>query len=248
MEMALRIKIILALCSVTVALAAPDEYAVRHRHPRKGGDGTLRFDDSGVSFTESGKKAKHSRQWKYEEIQELTLAPNWMRIVTYEDIRWQIGRDREYVFDHVPEGFADRVYPVLSRRLDQRFLAAIADASVEALWEVPVKALNALGGSEGTLIVGRDRLVYKSSERDQSRTWRVEYIDNISSSGPFEMTLVSLNREVRFQLKRAISERAYTELWRRIHAAKGLVILKTVSRSSSRKPSRVTDGSEHTTG
>jgi hypothetical protein len=217
--MAFRLEALIAFCSLTLA-AAPLEFAVRHQHAYKGGPGKVVFEDSGILFTESGKKKKHSRQWKYEDIQQLVVAPEWLRIVTYEDVRWQMGRDREYFFDRVPAGFAAAVYPMLSQVLDRRFVAVLADPAVEPLWEMPVKLRNRLGGSEGTLITGRDHVVYKSSERDQSRTWRIADIEAVSTAEPFELSIMTREREFRFQLKRALSERQYTELWRQVQASK----------------------------
>src|SRR5438067_2165641 len=48
------------------ATSPPQEsYDVRHRHLRDSGPGVLRIDDTSISFEETGKKATHSRHWKY---------------------------------------------------------------------------------------------------------------------------------------------------------------------------------------
>ncbi len=65
--MAFRIKTAIGILASMAALspAAELEFNARHAHLRKGGDGTLMFSDAGVKWTESGKKAVHSRVWKW---------------------------------------------------------------------------------------------------------------------------------------------------------------------------------------
>src|SRR5690348_13125959 len=89
-----------------VLLAGDLSFPVRHQHGRGSGDGVLTFTDSAIKFDESGKKATHSRTWTYAGMQRLVLSPGRMRIITYDDVRWQLGRDREYVFDQLPVGMA----------------------------------------------------------------------------------------------------------------------------------------------
>ena len=212
---------------VSLAAAAPS-YSVRHQHLRHGGAGILRIDESGVTFQEAAKGAKHSRTWKYDDIQELVIGPDMVRIVTYEDNRWELGRDRVYVFDHVPASLAADWYPVFRARLDQRFVAALADDQVKAEWQIPAKLMHGRGGSQGVLLVGEDRVVYKSAQRGESRTWRIGDLENLSSSGVFDLTVTTHEREFRFQLKQPLSEARYQALWMRVNQARGLQILSAV--------------------
>ena len=235
--MALRIEIgIGALLMGVCALcgAQPFSYEVRHRHWRNGGKGVLRITGDSISFEESGKDQKHSRAWKYGEIQQLAVGPAEIHLLTYEDQRWKLGRDREYVFDHLPAQIADELYPFFRSKLDQRFVAETADAGFQPLWQVAVKLQQRWGGSQGELLVGEDRIVYRTAKADESRTWRYKDIDNISSSSPFELTIMSAEhsgwarsgaREFRFQLKQDLAESRYDDLWRRINSSHGLQIL-----------------------
>ena len=117
-------------------------------------------------------------------------------------------------------------YPLLKDRLDQRFVSALADADVRPLWEVPVKRLGTIRGSEGLLVVGDERIVYKTDQKADSRTWRYRDIDNISTSGPFSMTVTTFERakahygnrkDFNFQLKSPLDEAKYNDLWRRLN-------------------------------
>jgi hypothetical protein len=198
-------------------------FAVQHDHLRKGGDGTLSFTGEGVRWEETGKKAaEHSREWKYEDIQRLELAPAYVRVLTYDDVGWQLGRDREYRFDHLPAELAPLVYARLTTRLDQRFLAHVADPAVIALWELPAKLLLGRGGSNGTLKVGATHIVFDGGEKGESRTWKYAEITDVSTSGPFDLALTTIEGENRLQLKQALPEDRYNDLWRSIHQTHGL--------------------------
>jgi len=205
------------------------------------GSGTLVITAQGISYQESSKKKSkkpeelHHAQWNYEDIQQLRVAPQTITIVTYKDRKWLLGMDHEWEF-RLPEGQSFiAVYELLKNRLDQRFVAAIAEREIQLLWALPVKLLGRIEGSEGTLEVGVDRVVYRTAARNQSRTWRWEDIENVSSSGPFQLTLTTFERAkshygnlkwFNFQLKRKLDERQYNQLWRLVNQNKGLEFLR----------------------
>ena len=214
--------ILMAICGFA---EQPQTYDVRHVHLRNGGPGVLRIDDSGITFEEHGKRTQHSRTWKYDDMQELTLGTQTLRIVTYEDNRWQLGRDRVYVFDKLPLSLASDWYPAFRTRLDARFIAAIADEQVQPEWQIPAKLIHGRSGSNGVILVGTDRVVYKSDQPGESRTWRITDIGNVSSSDAFDLTLTTHETTFRFQLKQALSDRRFQELWTRVNQTRGLQIL-----------------------
>lgn len=218
----------------SAALSAGDLTAqVRHKHLRNGGIGQIEINAGGISFKEIGKHAEHSQEWRYEDIQQLTLRPNEITILTYDSDKWELGRVREYVFDQLPEGFAAQVYALLRAKLDQRFAAHISDAAVKPLWQAPAKLVRRFGGTQGALLIGEDRIEFKS-EKGESYTWRLTDVQNVSSSGPFDLSITTLEEsgvlrggtsEYRFQLKASLSEARYNELWQRVNAANGLQVL-----------------------
>ena len=206
-------------------IAAQAQTRVRHEHLRHGGFGELQVTDEGLSFTEAGKHKEHSRVWKYEQIQQLELSDTSLRVLTYEDQTWVLGRDREYVFDELPKGFARSVYPQWREKLDQRFIAALADEEVATLAEFPAKLNGLTKGVLGTLRFGEDRIVFRAAKAGESRTWRFGDIDNIASAGPFDFSVVTLEhhgtwntgtREFRFQLQSPMEEARFNELWRKV--------------------------------
>jgi hypothetical protein len=226
--MAFRIKTAVAFFVAQTLAGAP----VVHRHLRHGGAGDLSVTESGISFTETGKHADHSRTWKYDQIQQVELSSNQLRILTYEDSKWEIGRDREYIFDHLPADFVKSVYPRWKDKLDQRFIAEIADPDIKTFAEFPAKLGALTKGVEGTLLFAEDRVVFRTAKSGESRTWRITDIDNIASAGPFDFSLVALEhhgvwnagaREFRFQLQRPMEEARFNELWRLVNGA-GLAV------------------------
>src|ERR1035438_10032211 len=205
-------------------------FQVRHDHVdihlHKGGEGVLTFTDEIVRWEEN-KKPEHSRSWRYAEIQRLEVAPGHVRILTYEDVGWQLGRDREYSFDRLPPDLAARVHPFLTAFMDQRYLAHVADPSVKPVWEVPAKLLLGRSGSNGILKVADDQIVFDGGEYGESRTWKLSDINNVNSSDPFELTITTIDGENRVQLKAALAEDRYQELWRRISQFHGLKVFES---------------------
>jgi hypothetical protein len=212
------------------------EYEVRHDHLWKHGAGTLVVTERGVSFQEVTKKKQPKRAFElnYQDIQELKMSADKLTLVTYKDRKWLLGLDKEYEFTLAPGQSFSSAYALLKDRLDQRFVASVADEQIQALWEVPVKLLARVTGSEGILQVGPDRIVYRTTQKRQSRTWRYGDIENISTSGPFQLTLTTYERAkthygnlkgFNFQLKQALDEKQFNLLWRRLNQIKGLELL-----------------------
>jgi len=206
------------------------EYPVRHEHLRKGCTGTLTVDELGVSFRAAN--GKHMWNWTYGDIQQLTLSPVEIGVLSYEDESWKLGADRRYRFRALQGRPFPDAYEMLKNRLDQRFVAELPDPEVKPLWEIPVKHLGRLRGSEGELVVGADRIVYRSDTPGEPRTWRYEDVVNISSSGPFQLTVTTFERaratyggrkDFNFQLKRPLDEARYNELWRRLNRRRGAI-------------------------
>ena len=212
------IKAASCLILVGAALASAAQFTVRHEHLRKGCAGAMTVDANGVSFT--GAK-KHAWKWKYEDIQELTLAPESICILTYKDSKLRLGADRGYRFTgKIPAG---ELYALLRERMDQRFVAALAEVSGAAAVSLPVKHLRPIVGSEGTLAFGADAIVYSTTAKDESRTWRYSDIETISSSGPFQLTITTLEKGFNFQLKQPITEATYNQLWLQIEKKNGRI-------------------------
>ncbi|HSW49231.1 MAG TPA: hypothetical protein VLH09_03605 [Bryobacteraceae bacterium] len=210
--------VILAAALAHAAWGQSFEFQAKHDHWRKGCAGTLRIDTEGATYT--GEK-QHSWTWAWQDIQRFELSPTRINVLTYKDNRWKLGADREYAFSLAPDQSVGAAYGFLKDRLDQRFVARLADPEVKPLWETPAKRLGRLRGSEGALLVGEDRIVFRSEDGRESMTWRLTDIQNLSSSGPFQLTLATLQETYEFQLKQPLEERRYDALWRAIEQRHG---------------------------
>lgn len=226
-------------------------YDVRHRHLRApfkaDSQGTLTIDNTGVSFQERQKDVKQAKQsqgwhWDYQDIQQLKVAPKTLTVLTYKDNKWKLGADRAYDFDLVSEKTFEDGTVFLKSRLDQRFVAAVAEGPSSVLWQIPAKHRVRFAGDEGVLQVGTSEITYKSEKEGESRTWRYEDIDNIASSGPFDLTITTFEhakrdygsrKQFNFELKQRLDEARYNDLWLRLNQSKGLKVLTSYAQASN---------------
>ena len=142
-------------------------------------------------------------------------------LLTYKDSKLRLGKDREYTFTgKIP---AEELYAVLKDRMDQRFVAAVGQALGLSTWSVPAKHLKPIAGSEGILFFTAGAIVYSTPAKTESRTWRYSDIENIASSGPFQLTITTLEKAFNFQLKQPITEARYNDLWLQIEKQNGRI-------------------------
>ena len=246
--------LLIGLALLSPAMFAQQEfrYEAWHGHSvpplikKAGNMGTLTITETGVSFEEAykdGKKPKHPHAWRwaYQDIQQLKMAPKSLTVLTYKDNKWKLGADREYELDLVSDKTFEDAYGFLKGRLDQRFVAEIPDRISAVLWEIPVKHLLRFGGDEGVLRVGTAEIVYQSPKAGESRTWRFQDIENVSTSGPFQLTITTFERAkthygnlkgFNFELKQRLEEAHYNDLWLRLNQSKGLKILNSYTDSA----------------
>jgi hypothetical protein len=205
----------IASCLMLAGTLWSAQFPVQHEHLRKGCAGTLTVDDAGIRFV--GPK-KHTWTWRYQDIQQLTLAPGRLNILTYKDCKLRLGADVSFTFTgKIP---VETLYPQWRAKLDQRFVAAVADeASVAEA--IAVKHVNLLRGTQGILSFTPDSVIYASS--GESRTWRYSDIQFISSSGPFQLTITTFEKQFHFQLKQPMAETRYNQLWLDIERKNGRI-------------------------
>ena len=181
-----------------------------------------------------GPNIPHAWRWNYQDIQQLKIAPKALTVLTYTDNKWKLGADREYEFDLKSGRTLEDAYSLLKTRLDQRLVAAMPGIPARMLWEIPAKHLTRFGGDEGVLQVGETEIVYRSTDKKESRIWRYEDMENVSSAGPFQLSITTFERArsqygsvkgFNFQLKQTLSETRYNDLWLRLNRTKGLNIL-----------------------
>ena len=237
--------LLVALLAIVPAGAADLTYEVRHHHALNNHSGILTIGETGVSYRQvvpEGKRKKNPKglenvQFDYRDIQELWVSPDKLVLVTYKDRKWLLGVDKEFEFNLRKGRSFEDAYTMLKDKLDRRFVAALADPRPGALWELPVKLLGTIQGSEGVLQVGPNRIVYRTDRPRQSRTWRYEDIENVSTSDRYQLTLTTYERArahygsmkgFNFQLKQPLDEKRFEALWKRLNQDKGLQFLNSI--------------------
>ena len=229
-----------ALLALTAGLAAaqPLQWDVTHDHWRKNCAGTLTIDERGVRYQQrpakTGAKTLHAFDWPYVDIQQLLVEPGRIRVLTYRDVRRKLGADQQMEFLLPQDQTADASIAFLRERLGRRLTAAAAEDILAPLWQLPVKHLALVEGSEGDLLVAADRIVFRTGKPGDARTWLYTDIENVSSEGPFELTITTFERsrahygsrkDFHFQLKEPLAHERYEDLWRRLHVGQGLGVL-----------------------
>jgi hypothetical protein len=242
------VNLLVVLLAILPIGAAELTYEVWHHRALKDHNGVLTVGEKGVAYQQVLPEGKgkanpkkppklESIRFDYQDIQELWVSPDRLRLVTYKDRKWLLGVDKEFEFS-LPKGKSfDSAYAMLKDKLDRRFVAALADAQPVVLWELPVKLMGTIQGSEGILQVGHDRIVYKTERTRQSRTWRYQDIENVSTSGRYQLTLTTYERAkthygsmkgFNFQLKQPLDEKRFDTLWKRLNQDQGLQFLTAI--------------------
>lgn len=222
------------LISAAAAAQGPLVFEARHEHKRGFCSGKLTVGESAVTF-ESAEKKDHRWSWGWLDIQQLRMLDSgeWS-LLTYKDNKWRLGADREFHFHLIDRRLEALTADLFERRLERRFVLGLASEPPKPLWEIPVKHLLRIIGTEGMLIAGEDRLVYKAARPGDSRTWYFKDMDSLSTSGPFQLTITSFERArshygdrkgFNFELKLPLPEDRYNDLWQRVERAKGLEIV-----------------------
>jgi hypothetical protein len=210
MEMAFRQ---IAICLILCATASAQTFPVRHQHLRKFCEGNLTVDGKGITF----ESEKHDTlNWAYPDIQQLTLRAKSIHILSYKDSgNLKLGKDVAYNFTgEIP---AKELYARWNAALDQRFVAEVSPEGEPAGTRFPAKLLELTRGSEGMLVFAPNAVSFGA------HAWRYSDIQAIASSGPFELSFITLQKQYRFQLKSPISETTYNQLWLEIEKKNGRI-------------------------
>ncbi|MDX2149317.1 MAG: hypothetical protein SFV54_01175 [Bryobacteraceae bacterium] len=219
--MAFRSQTALALFLVVTASAANVRMEARHERWLRDRDGALLLNEEGFTFT--GRKQTIASKW--DDIQHAVLNERFLRVTTYEDVRWRLGTDREFEFRLKAGAPLAAARELLQTRLGQRLSLEVADSALQPLWSVRAKRLRPIRGAQGALEVGRDAIAFASETRGDSVTFRYADIRNLARVTPFEIVVTTLHDEHRFQLKEPLSEERFDDLWWRLQQHKGLKTL-----------------------
>lgn len=203
------------------------QYSVRHHHTLKDCQGVLTISDAGVEYKTDHKN--DSRKWKFEEIRLLKVeSPTEISILTYEDQKRYIGKDRAFSFRLV-EGkvSGDLSAFVLARVKRPMVLAVLPPGSPDEekpAFEIPVKHLHTIEGAMGVLRIHADRIVFQAAKEGDSRLWRISDINRFAQPDRYRFQIISdvpmtggPTEVYNFQLLNELPAGVYDYLWVRLH-------------------------------
>jgi len=216
--------------------AGAETFQVEHSHLWRSCRGKLVFGDATVEYVTE--KKEHARAWKYEDIQQLVIAPGQISILTYDRRKIELGADRRFNFKVLSGILNDQFRRAIEKKLTHPLVSGIVPEQTHIHFSIPARHRLFLSGSQGILEFSEDYIVYRSRESKDSRIWRYEELLSIGSTGPFQLRVgapqktggeYGEEKNYVFDLKRQLKPEEYDFIWEKINRRK-----------------IATDGTEHT--
>lgn len=218
--------IVILLGQIPWAAAAgpPFELSVKKDQLFGSSQGTLLFTQDGIEYRTTDRD--DARRWKYEDIKQVQiLSPTRIAVLTYEDQgRLKLGADRTYRFEITQDAVSPDLVTFLLERIARPVVTAVVPrAGGEPLFRAPVKHQRQGRGSEGSLLMYEDRLVYLTEREDDARFWRFGDIFSVQRLDRFRLQVMAYEggsgktRHFVFELKSDLPEGFYDALWARVN-------------------------------
>jgi len=214
-----------SLIAVSPLRAEEFRFPVRHDHAIGSCRGELVFKEDGVEFLTPHRK--HARTWKYEDIQQIgLLGPQTVSILSYEDNRWKLGKDRNFRFELAEGEIPSSLWTMLQAKVARPLVSAIIPPGIHLRFRIPVKHERGFAGTHGSLEISDQHVVYRTDAKKDSRIWRYQDISSIGTTGPYQLRLTSMERvqgesggerNFVFALKRKLDPEIYDFLWWKIN-------------------------------
>jgi hypothetical protein len=216
--------VLLLLCGV--AGLAAQTFDVIHKKPHwPNGQGRIHISEEAIAF--EARKEKNSRSWSYTDIQHFDrVSKSEFVILSYEDQKWKLGRDREFRFVISSGELTDDLMETISSRLGKPVTNRVV-GEVAAQYELPVKHLHTFGGCEGRLLFTNDAVYYSTEHAADAREWKLARdVRAVSSVDPYLLDIrvfennrreFSRTRVYRFQLKESLDPEWYRALKLRLY-------------------------------
>jgi hypothetical protein len=214
------------LLLVCPALQAQEvRFPVRHSRLLRDRIGELIFGETRIEYRTKDKG--DARAWKYEDIQQLgLLGPKELTIITYEDSKWKLGKDLFYRFTITTGEITPVLWRQLQAKLKRPVVSALISPDIVSKFTIPVKHLRGFGGTQGTLEIGEEYIIYKTTVPMDSRIWPYHDISSVGTTGPYQMRLTSMDRAENesggernfvFALKERLAPEVYDFIWWKIN-------------------------------
>jgi hypothetical protein len=216
--------VFLAVLSTIAGTALAATFEVEHDHLWGSCKGDLAFTESTVEYKTD--KSKHARIWKYEDIQQIEIVPGRISILTYEDRKVELGRDRAFRFKLLSGQLTEAFRKEMESRLARPLVSSVVPEMSHARYTIPVRHRRFLGDSQGVLELADDYIVYRAQKAEDSRVWRYDELLSVGSTGPFQLRLGAVQKtggefgdekHYVFDLKRRLKSEEYDFLWNKIN-------------------------------
>ena len=190
------------------------------------GHGQVLIGEKAITYEASEKD--ESRTWEYPDIQYFDrISRQEFIILTYEDRRLALGRDRQFHFVITEGKLDDELFQTITARLGKPVTDRIVPKQVAAEYSVPAKHLHTFGGCEGVLKFATGMIYYVTDHREDAREWKLgRDVQSVWSANPYQLEIhaydnkrreFSRTRIYHFQLKERLNQVFYRNLKLKIY-------------------------------
>ena len=185
------------------------------------GHGVIEVTDDGIAYKAEDKDG--SRNWRYPDIQYFDrIGRREFVILTYQDQRWLLGRDREYHFVVTSGELTDATFETISRRLRKPVTNRVVPDQLPAEYTIAAKHLHTFGGCQGELKLTSDAIYYVTDRQQDNRQWLLDRdIQSVWSTDRYQLEIYaydnnrrefSRTRNYHFDLKEPLVPEVYRQL------------------------------------
>ena len=185
------------------------------------GEGSVTLNEKGISF--DAKKPQNSRHWEWLDVQHFDrVSETEFIVLTYEDRKRYLGRDRSYRFVITDGALSDELHRGVSEWLSRPVTNRVVRESSAVRYSVPVKHRHSLGGCEGELRFTDTAVYYHTEHAKDAREWLLgRDVESVWSANLYQMELhvfernrreFSRSRIFKFDLKRPLDTAFYRDL------------------------------------
>jgi hypothetical protein len=215
---------VLLVSFMAVVAAQAEDFQVEHDHFRGSCRGKLVFSDTSIEYVTETKK--HAYAWKYEDIQQLEIAPNRISILTYDRRKMRLGADRRISFKVISGALSDPFRQEIEKKLARPLVSSIVPEPTNIRFSISARHRLFLSGTQGVLEFGENSMIYRSNQSSDSHIWHYKDLLSIGSTGPFQLRIGALQKtggeygeekNYVFDLKRQMTSSEYDFIWGKIN-------------------------------
>ncbi|MBI4483386.1 MAG: hypothetical protein HY652_10905 [Acidobacteria bacterium] len=204
------------LASTSSGSGQPFTLSVQHEHLWGHCAGKLVIHEEGMEY--ATENSKHSRKWRYEDLRRIEISsPREVVLHTYEDVKFRLGADKKFRLELRDGDVTAEIYEFLLARASRPLVTRVLYPSAPPAFTMPVKHRHRMGGCQGQLKAGEDRIIYETPHPGDSRIWFYKDIESIGLMDAYSFRLTTLEDTYTFDLKVPMSPEHYDFLWAKVY-------------------------------